>query len=145
MTKYLRDGRAPVPLKETTSRIMSANRAKDTGPELALRQMLREQGIKGYRLHKKDIPGRPDISFGPEKVAIFINGCFWHRCPNCKLPLPNSQRDFWKNKFTSNRKRDRVKLYKLQDLGWQTMVFWECELEKKPAKLVKQVQRLPKT
>lgn len=140
MKRYIRDGRAPIPLKEATSRVMSANRAKNTGPELILRKALRSQNIVGYKLHKKDIPGRPDISFGPEKLAIFINGCFWHRCPKCRLPLPGSNKDFWKEKFARNKKRDGLKVKKLQALGWRTLTFWECEVEENPKRLVSRVQ-----
>ena len=118
---------------------MSANKAKNTGPELILRKAMRKQRIIGYRLHKKDIPGRPDISFGPERLAIFINGCFWHRCPTCRLPLPNSNKDFWKDKFKKNKARDKLKIKNLQGLGWKVLNFWECEIEKNTKPLVREI------
>lgn len=142
MKKYSRDGRAPVPRREVISKVMSANSSKGTGPELVLRRALREQGIKGYRLYRKGVPGRPDISFGPEKVAIFINGCFWHRCPRCKLPLPGSNKAFWKEKFARNKRRDRLNAKRLQRLGWRVLVFWECEIEKDPKRLAGMVRAL---
>lgn len=142
MKKYSRDGRSPVPKKEVTSRVMSANRSKDTGPELVLRKALSERKIRGYRLHRKSVPGRPDISFGPEKVAIFINGCFWHRCPKCKLPLPGSNKAFWKQKFTRNKRRDRLNVKRLQRLDWRVLVFWGCEIEKDPRRLAGRVRAL---
>lgn len=121
---------------------MSANRAKNTQPELKLRQALREQNIIGYRLHRKNISGRPDISFGPQKIAIFVNGCFWHQCLKCKFPLPSSNRKFWRDKFTRNKIRDNLKVKRLRALGWRTLVFWECEINKDLKKLVNKVQAL---
>ena len=76
--EYIRDGRSPVPKKEATSKVMSANKGKDTNPELLLRKELWKNNIKGYRLHWKKVPGSPDIAFPKKKLAIFINGCFWH-------------------------------------------------------------------
>lgn len=140
MAKYIRDGRTPIPLKETTSRVMSANRAKDTKPELILRSALREKSLIGYRIHKKGIPGRPDIIFSSKKVAIFVNGCFWHQCPKCKFPLPKSNRKFWKHKFARNKKRDFLKINALKSLGWHTFVFWECDVERDAEKLVRKIQ-----
>lgn len=80
---YLRDKRSPRPKSETVSRVMSANRAKDTRPEIVLRRMLWQAGARGYRLHHKRLPGRPDIAFVSKRVAIFVNGCYWHHCPKC--------------------------------------------------------------
>lgn len=80
---YSRDKRSPVPKNDTVSRVMSANRAKNSKPEVRLRKALWHAGLKGYRLHHKRIPGRPDISFVGKKLAIFVHGCFWHRCPKC--------------------------------------------------------------
>ena len=79
--------------------MMRANRAKNTTPELVLRRELSQRGLRGYRLHRKGVPGRPDLSFGPQRLAIFVNGCYWHRCPRCQLPLPRTHTDFWRAKF----------------------------------------------
>ena len=128
MEHYIRDGRAPIPRKESTSRVMQANKAKDTKPEVLLRKSLRKKGLLGYRLHPKQLPGRPDIVFGKSKVAVFINGCFWHRCPECDLPLPRSNTDFWKKKFDANVARDRRKVQALEDLGWRVVTIWECSI-----------------
>lgn len=125
---YIRDGRAPIPQKESTSRVMQANKARNTKPEVLLRKALWRAGLQGYRLHPKLLPGRPDISYGQVKLAVFINGCFWHRCPICDLPLPKSNTDFWKNKFDANIARDRKKIEALQKIGWQTLTLWECEI-----------------
>ncbi|MBT6568273.1 MAG: hypothetical protein HON19_05160 [Flavobacteriales bacterium] len=80
--KYTRDGRAPIPDKEITSRLMSSIKDKNTKPELAIRKAMWNNGVKGYRLHWKKVPGKPDIAFPSKKVAIFVNRCYWHRCPN---------------------------------------------------------------
>lgn len=125
---YIRDGRAPIPKKEVTSRIMSKIRAKNTKPEILLRKALTKEGIKGFKLHYKRIPGRPDICYPPKKLAIFVNGCFWHRCPICKPKAPKSNIMFWKDKFKKNVERDKRKIEELLDMGWAVFVAWECEI-----------------
>lgn len=127
--KYIRDGRAPIPEKESTSRVMSANKAKNTTPEILLRKYLWKNGIRGYRLHWKNAPGRPDITFPGRKIAIFVNGCFWHRCPYCNPSLPKSNTDFWEKKFARNKARDKKKIEDLKKLGWRTLVIWECQIK----------------
>lgn len=127
---YIRDGRAPIPEKESTSRVMSANKAKNTMPEVTLRKALFNSGLRGYRLHWKKVPGRPDIAYPSKKIAIFVNGCFWHRCPYCKPSFPKSNVDFWKNKFKKNKERDRRKKRELEKAGWKVLVFWECQIRK---------------
>ena len=108
---------------------MSSNKAKNTKPELRLRKALYAEGIRGYRLNWKKAPGRPDIAFPGRKVSIFINGCYWHRCPYCELSLPKTNTDFWKKKFEKNIKRDKKKEKELLDLGWTVLVFWECKIK----------------
>ena len=126
--KYSRDKRSPKPLNESTSKVMSANKAKNTKPELLLRKALWKKGHKGYRLNWKKVPGRPDIAFPGRKLAIFVNGCYWHRCPKCDLPLPKTNTQFWKEKFDNNVKRDKKKNDELLSLGWKVIVIWECEI-----------------
>ena len=126
---YIRDGRAPIPEKEITSRIMSSIKDKNTKPELAIRKALWDSGIKGYRLHWKKVPGRPDIAFPSRKIAIFINGCYWHRCPYCEPSIPKSNTEFWKNKFDKNVIRDKRKVEQLKQLDWNVLIFWECEIK----------------
>jgi DNA mismatch endonuclease (patch repair protein) len=108
---------------------MSSNKAKNTKPELRLRKALYADGIRGYRLNWKKVPGRPDIAFPGRKISIFINGCYWHRCPHCELPLPKTNTEFWKEKFDKNIKRDKKKEKELLDLGWTVLVFWECKIK----------------
>jgi len=108
---------------------MQANKRKDTKPELAMRTILRDGGFPGYRLQWKKVPGRPDIAYPGRKIAIFVNGCFWHRCPTCNLPMPKSNQEFWTMKFTKNKERDQRKIAELESLGWRVFVVWECELK----------------
>ena len=108
---------------------MSRNKAKNTKPELNLRRSLYADGVRGYRLNWKKAPGTPDIAFPGKKIAIFINGCYWHRCPHCELPLPKTNKEFWEEKFDKNIKRDIKKEKELLDLGWVVLVFWECKIK----------------
>lgn len=128
--EYIRDSRSPIPKNSITSKVMSANKAKDTKPELILRKALWKSGVRGYRLHSRDLVGRPDISFPSKKVAIFVNGCFWHRCPHCDLPLPRSNTKFWEDKFLKNKERDIRKVEQLSNIGWVSLVLWECQIRK---------------
>lgn len=125
---YLRDGRAPKPKNESISRVMSANKGKNTSPEIKLRKGLWKKGLRGYRLHWSNVPGRPDIAYTKKKLAIFVNGCFWHRCSRCDLPLPKSNKNFWKTKFKNNKERDKKKNIILNEKGWKTITVWECEI-----------------
>jgi len=128
---YVRDKRSPVPKSEATSRVMSANRGRDTGPELKLRKALWSAGHRGYRLHFKKAPGRPDIAYVSKKIAIFVHGCFWHRCPKCDYPLPKNNTEFWKAKFDRNVARDARKKADLKRAGWKVITIWECDLKKR--------------
>ena len=124
------DDRNPSPSSEIVTRVMRANKAKGTEPEVVVRRMLREMGHPGYRLNWKKIPGRPDIAYPGRKVAVFVNGCFWHRCPNCNLPLPKSHTEFWQEKFERNVERDKRKTSELEEMGWTVITIWECEIKK---------------
>lgn len=107
---------------------MSRIRAKDTVPELLVRSALHRLGYR-FRLHKNDLPGRPDIVLPRWKVAIFVHGCFWHRHPNCKYAYtPQSKVGFWNRKFAQNVTRDRRKLRALKASGWKVVVLWECKV-----------------
>ena len=129
MQEYKRDKRSPVPKNVNVSKVMSRNRAQDSKPEMTLRKALYKAGIRGYRTNLAGIPGRPDIAFTSKKVAIFVHGCFWHRCPNCNLSLPKRNSDFWQAKFKRNVERDKEKALQLEYLGWKILIVWECELK----------------
>lgn len=139
---YIRDGRAPKPRSEIISRVMSANRGENTGPELAVRRELTRRGVRGYRIHRSDIPGRPDISFGVPRVAIFVNGCYWHRCPHCRLPLPKTHASFWLRKLETNVRRDAENSASLEERGWISLTIRECEIRGDVAKAVRKIQRV---
>lgn len=141
---YIRDGRAPIPKKELTSKIMSSIRGKNTKPEILLRKALWKAGLRGYRLHWKKAPGRPDICFPKRKLAIFIHGCYWHRCPHCKLSMPKTHKKFWKEKFKRNKERDKRKLRALQKKAWNILVLWECQVTKNISECVKEVLKKAK-
>ena len=113
----------------TRSENMRRIRSKDTAPELAVRHMLRALGFTGYRLHRKDLPGRPDVAFIGRRKAIVIHGCFWHG-HDCKegLRKPRSNQDYWLPKIERNRQRDAKHLAELTQLGWDVLTVWECEL-----------------
>ena len=127
-----KEGRSPVASSEAVSKSMRSNKGRDTGPELKVRRMLRDMGYPGYRLNWKKAPGKPDITYPGRKIAIFVNGCFWHRCPNCALSLPKSHTEFWKAKFDRNVERDRRNIDDLESEGWRVLVIWECEIKKHP-------------
>ena len=114
--------------REHRSWNMSRIRGKDTKPERQVRSLLHAMGYR-FRLHRKDLPGRPDIVLPRYRTVIFIHGCFWHRHADCKYAyVPKSRIDFWEKKFSENIERDRASEEKLCELGWHVLVVWECEL-----------------
>lgn len=116
------------------SALMSRIRGKDTKPELVVRSLLHRMGYR-FRLHRRDLPGSPDIVLPRLGVVVFVHGCFWHRHPRCKgATSPKSNTNFWQNKFAANVERDKRNRRDLRRLGWKVMVVWECDL-KKPERL----------
>ena len=117
----------------TRSDIMRAIKGKDTKPEIILRRKVRAIA-RGYRLNRRDIPGKPDIAFIGRRIAIFMNGCFWHG-HDCKrgARVPKDNRAYWTAKIARNRARDAETLARLAREGWRTMVVWECELRDEAA------------
>jgi len=110
------------------SEVMSAIRSKNTKAELLVRHYLWAHGIR-YRVHHKDLPGKPDIAIPKLKLAIFIHGCFWHGHDDCKRGrLPKSKLEYWKPKIEANKKRDRRIEKELYKEGWRQLVIWECQL-----------------
>ena len=113
---------------EKRSDIMSKIRSKGTKPEIKLRKALFARGFR-YRTNDKRLPGTPDIVLPKYGTVIFVNGCFWHHHPDCKIATtPKSNTEFWQNKIKRNRQRDLENYWKLGDLGWEVIVVWECEL-----------------
>ena len=108
---------------------MAAVKGKNTKPEIAIRKLLHAQGYR-FRLHRKDLPGTPDIVLPKYKIAIFINGCFWHQHEGCKhAALPSTHRDFWEAKLTANKQRDQRNTAALRALGYTVLTIWECQLK----------------
>lgn len=107
---------------------MAAIRSKDTKPELALRGALRSIGATGYRLHRKELPGRPDIAFVRWKVAVFVDGVFWHGHPDHWNPERASS-DYWRSKIARTIERDRLADKALTDLGWTVLRFWDLDVK----------------
>lgn len=113
-----------------TQKSMRGNRAKDTKPEMLVRRLVHGMGYR-YRLHRSDLPGKPDLSFGPLRKAIFVNGCFWHlhsaaTCVGARMPT--SRADYWRPKLEGNKARDERNRKALEALGWGVLTLWECEL-----------------
>ena len=107
---------------------MSQIRGKDTKPELRVRSLLHRMGFR-FRLHRKDLPGRPDIVLPKYRTVVLVHGCFWHRHPECRFAyMPKSRISFWSKKFKQNVERDKRNQQAMADLGWKVIVVWECEL-----------------
>jgi len=120
---------------------MSRVRNKDTAPEMVVRKLIYGMGYR-YRLHGKDLPGRPDLVFRSRRRVVFVHGCFWHRHNDstCKLSrLPKSRLEFWLPKLEDNRVRDYKNQTALKAMGWQSLVIWECQL-KKPIPLARKIR-----
>ena len=114
--------------KEHRSWNMSRIRSGDTKPERIVRSLLHGRGYR-FRLHRKDLPGKPDIVLPKYKTVIFVHGCFWHRHKGCKhASVPKTRQDFWQTKFNSNIARDKKVQKQLKLSGWKTLIIWECEL-----------------
>ena len=113
--------------KEKRSWNMSRIRSGNTKPEIAVRRTLHVLGYR-FRLHRKDLPGKPDIVLPKYKTVIFVHGCFWHRHENCRYSYnPKSRTKFWQDKFAANIERDKRSAADLKMLGWRQLVIWECE------------------
>lgn len=113
--------------KERSER-MSLIQGKDSAPEIKLRRLVHGMGFR-YRLHVRELPGKPDLVFPARRALIFMHGCFWHRHEGCKLArLPKSKLDFWETKLEANRQRDLLHQQQLRELGWRVLVVWECEM-----------------
>jgi DNA mismatch endonuclease (patch repair protein) len=123
------------------SAVMRRVKGRNTKPELKLRRLLTRLGLR-YRLHRKDLPGSPDIAMIGKKTAIFMHGCFWHG-HDCKRGArqPKTNADYWTTKIERNRARDAVSIAKLEDIGWRAVVVWECELNDEDA-LAERLRRL---
>ena len=106
---------------------MSRIRSRDTTPERLVRSLLHRMGYR-FRLHRKDLPGRPDIVLPRYRTVVLVHGCYWHRHPACRLTYtPKSNREFWETKFAENVSRDSRQYEELGAMGWRAIIVWECE------------------
>lgn len=110
---------------------MSRIKGKNTKPEMVLRSQLFRQGFR-YRVHQKDLPGKPDIVLPKYRTVIFVHGCFWHYHEDCKEGrIPSSNSKFWKEKLNKNLAKDKKQKLECEALGWKVIIVWECEIEKR--------------
>ncbi|WP_416899262.1 MAG: very short patch repair endonuclease [Minwuia sp.] len=117
-------------VEPTRSRNMASISSKDTKPEMIVRRIVRRLGYSGYRLHRKDLPGKPDLAFIGRRKAVFVHGCFWHQHSNplCKRShVPQSRLEYWEPKLIRNRERDRKNIESLETRGWRILTVWECQ------------------
>ncbi len=128
--QQMSEGILGVPEKPSaaTSKAMRGNKPKGTVPEMAVRRLLHSMSY-GYRLHRKDLPGKQDMAFTSRKAVIEVRGCFWHRHLNCRTDTtPKTRAEFWAGKFEANVARDARNMEALERLGWRVLVVWECEV-----------------
>jgi len=124
--------------REKRSKVMASIRGKNTKPEVTIRKILWKKGMR-YRLHNKSVFGTPDISIKKKKIAIFVDGCFWHGCNRC-YKEPKTNVEFWRNKIIQNKKR-RIKVRRhLKKEGWRILEFWEHEINSDPVLVSKKIK-----
>jgi DNA mismatch endonuclease (patch repair protein) len=112
------------------SALMARVRSKHTAPERQVRRAAHSLGLR-FRLHRRDLPGKPDLVFPRHRLALFVHGCFWHCHPGCpRASEPATRKDFWKAKLEANRRRDAEAVIVLEGLGWRTLIVWECEAKR---------------
>lgn len=128
--------------RERRSWNMGRISGKDTGPELVVRRVLHRLGFR-FRLHRKDLPGRPDIVLPGRATVVFVHGCFWHRHRNCRFAYtPKSRLEFWTAKFESNVERDRRNQRALRAAGWKVLTVWECQTVKEDSLRARLLKKL---
>ena len=115
-------------VSDVRRKVMRSNKGKDTKPEVAVRRLLHAMGYR-FRLHRRDLPGTPDIVLPGRRKAIQVHGCFWHQHEGCRHGrIPATRREYWLPKLARNKERDKRSAAALEKLGWQSMAVWECEL-----------------
>ena len=128
--------------KEKRSQVMSKIRSKDTKPERLLRSALHKHGYR-FRIHRKDLPGKPDIVLPRYNAIIYVHGCFWHYHKECSEGrIPNTNSKFWRDKLKNNVEKDKNNQKACEKLGWKVLIIWECEIEKHLMKVVKKIDKL---
>jgi DNA mismatch endonuclease (patch repair protein) len=126
--------------KEKRSQVMARIRSENTKPERILRSALHRQGYR-FKIHKKDLPGKPDIVLPKYRTMIFVHGCFWHYHEDCREGrIPNTNSKFWREKLSKNVEKDKRNIKDCEELGWKVLVVWECEIEKKLDDTIRKVK-----
>lgn len=119
--------------QEQRRKTMRAVKSADTKPELLVRKLLFAAGFR-YRLHRKDLPGKPDIVLSRYRTVVFVHGCFWHQHPGCKhAARPSTRQEYWQSKLDRNMARDAAQIHELESLGWHVIVVWECQTKDRDA------------
>jgi DNA mismatch endonuclease (patch repair protein) len=132
---------SPPPSSPAVAAAMRGNRSADTLPEVLLAAALRQSGLRSYRKHCRELPGKPDLVFRGARVVVFVHGCFWHSCPKCKIALPRRNTDYWQEKLRRNRVRDLRTEQELTANGWRVVHVWECEVHSSVGACVARVNR----
>lgn len=122
---------------ERRSWLMSRIKGSNTKPEIAVRSLLHRMGYR-FRLHRRDLPGTPDVVLPGRTAVVFVHGCFWHGHACKRAKMPKTREDYWAQKIDANKRRDARKRRQLKELGWKVVIVWECET-KKPEKLIKKL------
>lgn len=120
---------------------MRGNRSSNTKPEIMLVELLKGANVIGFSVDNKGVPGSPDLAFSDIKLAVFINGCFWHRCPHCNPHFPETNKEYWSAKFARNKARDARTRAVLRANGWRNITIWECRLKRQPERVVYRIRR----
>jgi len=132
-------------IDQVVSDRMRKIRSKDSKPEIAVRRLLHSLGYR-FRLHRRSLPGSPDIVLPRHRLAIFVHGCFWHQHPGCRhAKLPRQRQDYWLPKLARTQMRDKQNRAALGEIGWRSLVIWECDTEKLEAIAALLEQQLPWT
>lgn len=128
-------GKPPKSKSKKISNSMRSNISSGTKPETIMSKILRK------KLCKNNIPGNPDFIYPRKKLAVFVHGCFWHRCPKCDLPMPKSNKGYWKRKFARNVERDAIVVRELKRMGWRTVAVWEHDVLRDPRRAADKIRR----
>ena len=131
-----------MPKSQAVTKTMQGNKAKNSKPELLLRKALWQAGVRGYRVHVKDLPGKPDLVFSAKKLVVFVHGCYWHSCPICAIARPRHNAAYWSEKLAGNSRRDAAHAARLAELGWRVHTVWECQVKSSLAEVVQTIKDL---
>lgn len=131
-----------MPKSQAVTKTMQGNKGKDSKPELLLRKALWSAGVRGYRLHTKELPGKPDLVFPAKKLVVFVHGCYWHSCPRCAIARPRHNASYWSEKLAGNSRRDAQNAQRLIELGWRVHTVWECQTKASLEEAVSQIKSL---